>query len=276
MTTPANLSPRAFAGAARAYARYRPPYPRTLLDDLLTKAAVSPGARLLDLACGPGRLALDLADRFAEVWAIDLEPEMIEVGQALAAERSVGNVRWRVGPAEELAVPAASFDLITIGEAFHRLDQRVVATKALGWLRPGGRLATLGVEGILSGREPWQALAADVALRWMAKAFPEGWGEARPGSARTIGEVECLLGGTGFTEVESRSFAEPREWSLDSILGYLESTSVCSRHALGEHFGAFEAELRSALAEHNPTLRFREDLQAGYTLARKPTGQTSG
>lgn len=270
MSMPANLAPNAFAGAAQAYARYRPPYPQQMLDDLLAAAGTPSGARLLDLACGPGRVALDLADRFSEVWAIDLEPEMIEVGQGLAAERGIGNVRWQVGPAEELEAPAAGFDLITVGEAFHRLDQRLIAEKALDWLRPGGCLATLGVEGILSGREHWQSVAADVARRWMETAFPEGWGAARPGALSSVGEVEALLRQIGFIDVASRSFAEPHEWLLGEIVGYFESTSVCSRHALGEHFAAFEAELRSALTDEDPSLRFREDLRASYTLARKP------
>jgi SAM-dependent methyltransferase len=225
---------------------------------------------LLDLACGPGRLALDLASAFDEVWAIDLEPEMIEVGRRLAAERGVGNVRWQVGRAEDLAAPAGGFDLITIGEAFHRLDQRVVAAKAFAWLRPGGRLATMGVEGILGGREPWQALAAGVARRWMARAFPRGWGAARDGAVVEIDAVEHLLREAGFVEVATRQFSQPHAWSLDQIVGYLESTSVCSRRALGGDFEAFEAELRAALADRTPSLRFHEQLRAGCTLARKP------
>ena len=69
-----------FAGTARFYAAYRVPYPETLLDDLRNKAKVTGHGRLLDLACGPGRVALPLAPHFAEVLAVDQEPEMIEVG----------------------------------------------------------------------------------------------------------------------------------------------------------------------------------------------------
>jgi 2-polyprenyl-3-methyl-5-hydroxy-6-metoxy-1,4-benzoquinol methylase len=78
---PPNLRPDAFAGLADDYVRYRLPYPRELLEGFLDEARVREGARLLDLACGPGRLALPIADRFAEVWAVDLEPDMIEAGR---------------------------------------------------------------------------------------------------------------------------------------------------------------------------------------------------
>ena len=86
-----------FAGTAEAYARYRPPYPVELLDDLRRRAGITGNGRLLDLACGPGRVALPLATHFGKVWAVDQEPEMVEVGRALAKSRGPENIRWIVG-----------------------------------------------------------------------------------------------------------------------------------------------------------------------------------
>jgi tRNA/tmRNA/rRNA uracil-C5-methylase (TrmA/RlmC/RlmD family) len=78
MDTPRNLQAGAFAGTAEAYFRYRPPYPKALLASLVTQAHLPGSAVLLDLACGPGRVTLDLAASFEHVHAIDLEAEMIE------------------------------------------------------------------------------------------------------------------------------------------------------------------------------------------------------
>lgn len=114
----------AFAGTARDYAKYRPPYPKKLIDALLNRVEVTGRNRILDLACGPGRLAIPLTHFFREVWAIDLEPEMIEVGEEKAREGGINNIKWMVGRAEDLEAEKDSFDLITIGEAFHRLDQK--------------------------------------------------------------------------------------------------------------------------------------------------------
>src|SRR5205085_117343 len=75
---PPNMRPDAFAGVAQDYARYRLPYPRVLLDEVMAQANLPAEPRLLDLACGPGRTALPIADRFAEVWAVDQEPDMVE------------------------------------------------------------------------------------------------------------------------------------------------------------------------------------------------------
>ena len=64
--------PDAFAGTATYYLRYRVPYPHALLRDLIQRAGVTGAGRLLDLACGPGRVALAVVSFFREVWAIDL------------------------------------------------------------------------------------------------------------------------------------------------------------------------------------------------------------
>jgi ubiquinone/menaquinone biosynthesis C-methylase UbiE len=133
MDTPRNFQAGAFAGTAEAYFRYRPPYPKALLASLVTQAHLPGSAVLLDLACGPGRVTLDLAASFEHVHAIDLEIEMIEVGRREAARRGVRNVEWRVGRAEEVSIAAESVDLITIGEAFHRLDQAaIIETRLTG------------------------------------------------------------------------------------------------------------------------------------------------
>jgi SAM-dependent methyltransferase len=276
MTERPNLLPGAFAGTAVAYARYRPPYPKLLLDDLVAHSAISPGGALLDLACGPGRVALDLAGSFRTVWAVDLEPEMIEVGRQEAARRGVGNVSWFVGKAEDLAAPPGGFVLITIGEAFHRLDQVLIARRALEWLKPAGCLATLGCQSILDGQEAWQQAVAEVARRWMARAFPAGWGVAREGAATGPGSQARVLREAGFVDVTDRVFQAPRDWTFKQILGYLESTSVCSRKALGGDFAAFEAELRAALCERGASPTFHEAMTWGYTLGRKPGASGGG
>lgn len=265
---PVNLRPDAFAGAAEAYARFRPPYPPRMLADLLDRAAVGSGD-LLDLATGPGRIALDLAASFEHVVALDLEPEMIAVGRAAASRRGVHNITWHVGRAEDFEAPDGAFDLITIGEAFHRLEQSAIARRALGWLRSGGCLATLGTDGRFSDDAPWQVSLRAVRDRWLARAFPDGFGMWLPGQGEGQQRREETLRAAGFVDVEGRSFEEEIELDFDSIVGFLASTSVCSRGVLGHEFDAFEADLRAAL-DADASTRYSEVLRVGYTLARKP------
>jgi ubiquinone/menaquinone biosynthesis C-methylase UbiE len=263
-----NLSSSAFTGTAEDYARYRPRYPDALFADLLARLPAR--TRLLDLACGPGRVALHCAPLFDEVWAVDIEPEMVALGKRLAAEQHITNVRWQVGPAEKLEAPKGAFDLITIGEAFHRLDQHSILQSAQRWLVPDGWLASLGSVGILQGRESWQVQVTGLARQWTKGAFPQGWAMARPGSvAGPVAEAQ-VMSDAGFRDVSSRTFHLEYRWSIEQVLGYLRSTSVCSWAVLGDERPAFEDALTALLRDINPDGWYSESIEFGYTAGRCP------
>ena len=265
---PINLRPDAFSGTADAYARYRPPYPPRMLADLLERAAVGSGL-LVDLATGPGRIALDLAARFGHVIAIDLEPDMIDVARRRAADRGITNVEWHVGRAEDLDVAPTSVDLVTIGEAFHRLEQSVIAVMAFGWLRPGGCLATLGTDGRFSGDADWHLRIRAVRDRWLERLAPDGVNLWLPSKGEGQARRERVLREAGFASVEGHDHTTEVELTFDEISGFLQSTSFCSRNVLHGQYDAFEADLRRELGADDAS-RFPDTLSWGYTLARKP------
>jgi SAM-dependent methyltransferase len=255
-----------FAGTAPYYARYRLPYPQALIDDLRKRAGITGSGLLLDLACGPGRLTLPMAPFFREVWAVDLEPEMIEVGQEEARQRGVTNIRWMVGRAEEVEAPPNSFELITIGEAFHRLDQRRIAKRALEWLSPGRCLAVLWYENVGKGNEQWQSIAHEVIQRWVRQES-----SARSGTtSQQNPNFEEVLQATGFIDVATRWFSMPYLWTLDALIGYCYSGSRTSKRALGDRAEAFEADLRQTLLAYDPKGVYPETAKFGYILARRP------
>jgi SAM-dependent methyltransferase len=265
---PANLSPEAFRGTAAAYLRHRLPYPATLLEDLL--ARVRGRERLLDLACGPGRLALPLARSFRDVWAVDLEPEMIAAGEAEASRRGIANIRWQTGRAEALAASAASFDLIVIGEAFHRLDQRRVAALSSRWLKHGGCIAVIGGGDMLYGNAPWHRVVLECVRTWTRDVFPQGWAPSGPKAGTGVVHDERVLRDAGFCDVASFEFTAPHVWSIESIVGYLRSTSVASARILGGKAADFDAALAAALLAHDPSGAYAEQIRFGYTLGRAP------
>jgi SAM-dependent methyltransferase len=274
MDHPAHAEPiypaDSFAGTAAYYVRYRVPYPGEFLAGLIRNSGATGQGRLLDLACGPGRVALALEPSFREVWAVDLEPEMIDAGRRDASRRGLTNIRWTIGRAEDIEVTPASVELITIGEAFHRLHQRHVAAQALQWLRPGCCLAVLGCYSILSGRGEWQRIVLDRVRRWTSSGSQAGESKGPPKPGSGPEHDGSILREAGFVGVASHPYVEPHDWTIEAILGYLYSTSVSSKAALGGNAEAFEADLKSALLAHDPGGVYREDIQWGYTIARKP------
>lgn len=257
-----------FRGAAEFYALYRPPYPAVMFDDLLTRAGIGSGGRLLDLACGTGEIAIPLHDRFREVWAVDLESEMVEVGQRKASELGADNIRWSSGKAEDLDAPEGSFQLITVGNAFHRLDRPLVAAKALTLLSDGGCIAVMGSNSVWTGAERWQAVATEVIQKWTDHPGRADK-PADPGDTRPRLTHEQALLDAGFHDVVEYQFPTPYVWTLETFMGYLYSTSVAAKARQADAADEFEKELRDRLLEIEPSGQFEETAAFYYILGRR-------
>jgi ubiquinone/menaquinone biosynthesis C-methylase UbiE len=158
-----------YRGTARFYDEFRVAYPQALLDDLRVRARITGAGRLLDLACGTGQITFGLASDFVEVWAVDQEPEAVELARAKARRHGVDNVRWIVGRAEDVDADV-SFELVAIGNAFHRLQRRAIAASAMRWLVPGGHLALLWSSAPWDGSREWQRVMADTVHHWTREA----------------------------------------------------------------------------------------------------------
>lgn len=237
-----------------------------MLDHVRRCAGVSGRGRLLDLACGTGELALTLHTHFREVWAVDQEREMLAVGQAKAARQDAGNVRWIASRAEDLDAEPGSCELITIGNAFHRLDRQLITQRALTWLPPGRCVAVISGTGLWSGTAGWQAVARDVIRQYRANpAAPAG--HQAPGQAMRT--HQAVLREAGF-ETEEQDFPARHIWSLGDFIGYLRSTSVYTQIRRRMDPAALEAELRERLLSYDPGGRYEETIDFSCILARKP------
>ena len=105
-------------------------------------AAVPPGCGpALDVGCGDGMLACRLADRCAEVTGIDRDPRMI----ALARARADGRARFIEADFLTCPFEAASFDFVCANTSLHHMDFTAALTAMARVLRPGGRLAVIGL-----------------------------------------------------------------------------------------------------------------------------------
>lgn len=102
-----------------------------------------PGLVCVDLGCGGGRLALELARRGATVTGVDVSASMIERLRSQAQREGLTLVKGIVTPIERLTMPAGSVDLVISNYALHHLrdeEKARVVRAAYTWLRPGGKL----------------------------------------------------------------------------------------------------------------------------------------
>src|SRR3954471_6664641 len=109
---------------------------------LAAQAAVRPGDRVLDAACGTGDLALADADAGArEVVGLDFSARMLE-----RARMKSDRVDWVEADMLALPFPDASFDAATVGFGIRNLVEPERGLEELRRvLRPGGRLAVLEI-----------------------------------------------------------------------------------------------------------------------------------
>ena len=109
------------------------------LEAMLETAALDGSERVLDVACGAGHTALAFATRAATVEALDLTEAMLEQVRKLASQRSLDNVTTRLGDAEALPYPDASFDRVSSRLAAHHFPHPEVAVAEIfRVLKPGG------------------------------------------------------------------------------------------------------------------------------------------
>lgn len=111
---------------------------------LCAHGLVVPGARVLDLGCGIGRVAAALAPVVGEVLGVDVSAEM--VAEARRRVRA-GNVRFEASDGMDLPPLAGPVDLVLAVDSFPYLVQAGVAERhvaeASQALRPGGALVVL-------------------------------------------------------------------------------------------------------------------------------------
>ncbi|MFA9446248.1 class I SAM-dependent methyltransferase [Egicoccus sp. AB-alg6-2] len=102
------------------------------------QAAGPEGAEVLDVAAGPGNVAVELVARgAARVTALDLSFNMLAEGARRGHER----IAWVNGDARALPFPDASFDAVTISFGLRNVPDPELALREFARVtRPGGRV----------------------------------------------------------------------------------------------------------------------------------------
>ncbi|MEO0085256.1 MAG: class I SAM-dependent methyltransferase [candidate division WOR-3 bacterium] len=111
----------------------------------LSRLALGPGMRVVEVGCGTGVLTCAVARRILPsgvIFAIDVKPQMIDKTERRAARLGLGNITAFVAPAEKLPFDIYDADLVFFAQVLGEIPDRVAALKeALRVLKPGGVLA---------------------------------------------------------------------------------------------------------------------------------------
>jgi ubiquinone/menaquinone biosynthesis C-methylase UbiE len=152
---------------AGLYEAVHEPLTRQFAAAALQRAPLRSGERVLDVAAGPGTLAMLAAACGAEVSAIDTSPRMIARLQERVRESGLGRVEGRIMDGSHLAFADASFDAVFCVFGIMLIPDYRAALAEMGRVtKPGGRVAIVMWNGLerMEHVQTW--------LRAVSAAFP--------------------------------------------------------------------------------------------------------
>lgn len=121
---------------ARAYLEHRP-FPPTIARHIAERSRIDTHSRVLDLAAGPGSLALELATRTPHVTMMELSRGFVGAARAEAKRRGVPLATIHES-CNRLVQVDDSFDVMTISQAIHWLDDVALVKGICRNLAEGG------------------------------------------------------------------------------------------------------------------------------------------
>lgn len=224
------------------YVRELMPVFETFARDALSRAAVGQGSRVVDVAAGPGTLALLAARAGARVTAVDFAPRMIATLRERAAAAGL-EVEALVGDGMALALPDRTFDA-----AFSMFGLMFFPDRARGFrellrvLVPGGRAVV----------SSWTPLERSPTMNVVYRSFAElmdGGGAPRDGMMPLSDPETCQreMAGAGFVDVSVHELSARVDYASTAALvdAMVRSAApmVLARKALGAKWEAIERGL---------------------------------
>jgi hypothetical protein len=197
-----------FSDRSDLYAAFRPTYPEELYQFIFE--LVPRRETALDCATGNGQVARRLSLDFISVFATDISQKQLDKGHVAP------NIFYKVARAEETPFSDDSFDLITVGQALHWFDLTAFYSEASRVGKPSSILAAWGYGNITIN-----ASLDPVINHFYSAVVGAYWDSAR----RHVESAYANLA-FPFDAIKTPDFFIRAEWTINHLLGYLESWSA--------------------------------------------------
>lgn len=226
-----------FSSHASNYARFRPVYPQQLFDFLIP--LVSQKNTAWDCGCGNGQVASVLSAYFKRVEATDISQKQMD--HAVKKE----NIFYQEAPAENTSVPSGSVNLITVAQAIHWFNFEAFYSEARRVAAPGALLAIWCYN---------QLKVNSAADHLIHNLYADTLGDQYWDNERRYVEEKYQTIPFPFTELKVPDFEIEVSWSLDHLLGYLNSWSAVQHYIRKNNYNPvdqFIPGFRSAWGEND-------------------------
>jgi trans-aconitate methyltransferase len=197
------------------------------------------------MGCGTGQSTFALAPLFEKTVAFDTDSEMLS--EAARNEPDGLRIEWQLRSDKDVTTNEGPYRLVTACRSFNWMDQYPLLQKLHSVLEPNGGVALIGDGSFWTGNDPWQRKLKEVIQSFLGQ-------ERRAGQSTYSAPVEpyvVTLKNNGYEETHLETIPVDREWNIQSIIGYLYSTSFAAKRLFGERLAEFEATLETELADVN-------------------------
>ena len=133
---PVQNATQRFSSRVDNYVRYRPGYPREVLDLLKTECDLTTESIIADIASGTGIFTRVLLENGNRVFGVEPNAEMRRAGEEFL--RSYPRFTSVAGTAEATTLPDHSLEIVTAAQAAHWFDREKARGEFIRVLKPGG------------------------------------------------------------------------------------------------------------------------------------------
>ncbi len=211
-----------FRSKSLEYKKYRPLYPKLLFDFLADTACACDLA--WDCGCGTGQATAALSHYFNKVIGTDISEEQIK-----KAEKR-DNIIYRVSTESESGLDDKSTDLVTCAQALHWFDLEKFYKEVKRVLKPGGIIA-VWTYNLLRVNEQIDELIDKFYFDIIYNYWPRERKHVETGYKEL---------GFPFTEISSPRFSMEAEWSLEQLIGYINTWTGVQNYIELESFSPLE------------------------------------
>ena len=202
-----------FSGRVDNYVRYRPSYPRAVLDLLKTECGLTGTSVVADVGSGTGILSELFLENGNRVFGVEPNSEMRAAGERFLGDHP--HFTSVAGTAEATTLDDASVDFVTAGQAFHWFDVQRTRAEFGRILRPGGWVVII-----------WNARRRDatpflVAYERLLRKHGTDYERVEHGRSAAVMVDEFF----GPDDYETETFDNRQTFDLDGLKGRLSSSS---------------------------------------------------
>jgi ubiquinone/menaquinone biosynthesis C-methylase UbiE len=269
MSQPQKVSQSIGSSPAENYERFFVPHiGAPVAADLVIRANLQPGERVLDVACGTGvvsRLAAERVGTAGSVTGLDIHPGMLAVAAAVTPPDMA--IDWREGDAESMPFEDGEFDVVLCQMGLQFPSGKLAALREMRRVLKSGGRALVSVPG---PKPPlFEILTEGLARHFGSQAA--GFVD-RVFSMHDVNELTELMRGAGFRDVEVES--QPKDLRMpppvDFLWQYIYSTPLAQAagQASQEQRDALERDIcgRWQAFVENGSMPFRVGVTIGIAL----------